>query len=190
MALGRGVSLMVLGRSRLHLVGRWRGTTPPSSPSQSIQLNDIPDSRVLHRRCFLCWPQRRSRRPESGGCARLGRGQISRQSLASMTVYGSDRQYIINMIRLKIPILPSILTAGLLLSLFSSASAMAFAASRTLYSLALQQQAPRFLLRTNRSGLPYLCVLASLSLGALSYLALSSGTRTGENTKLPSRAGS
>ena len=178
---------MVLGRSRLHLAGRWRGPTSPSSPSQSVQLDDIPDSRVLHRRCLLCGPQRRSRRPESAGCARFGRGQISRQSLASMLVYRSDRQYIINMIRLKIPILPSILTAGLLLSLFSSASAMAFAASRTLYSLALQQQAPRFLLRTNRSGLPYLCVLVSLSFGALSYLALSSGTRTGGITQLHSR---
>ena len=84
------------------------------------------------------------------------------------------------MARLGIPILPSVLTASLLIALFSSSSAMAFAASRTLYGLALQGQAPRFLLRTNKSGLPYLCVLIVLLLSCLSYLALSSGTKTGE----------
>ncbi|WWD16932.1 hypothetical protein CI109_101364 [Kwoniella shandongensis] len=86
--------------------------------------------------------------------------------------------YVINMTRLGIPILPSILTAGLLLALFSSASSMAFAASRTLYSLGLQHQAPRFVTRTNKYGLPYVCVLITLSLSCLSYLAVSSGTST------------
>ncbi|KAK8864742.1 hypothetical protein IAR55_001998 [Kwoniella newhampshirensis] len=84
--------------------------------------------------------------------------------------------YVINMNRLNIPILPSILTAGLLLSLFSSASSMAFAASRTLYSLGLQRQAPRIVTRTNKFGLPYVCVLVTLLLSCISYLAVSSGT--------------
>lgn len=89
-------------------------------------------------------------------------------------------QYVINMTRLKISsALPSVLSAGLLLSLFSSGSSMAFAASRTLYALAIQGQAPKFVAKTNRHGLPYVCVLITLALGCLSFLALSSGTSKG-----------
>lgn len=46
-------------------------------------------------------------------------------------------------------------------------------------------------MRTNRSGFPYLCVLFSLSLGCLAFLALSSGTETGEmkNGRMTTPAG-
>ncbi|WVQ63991.1 uncharacterized protein L199_002149 [Kwoniella botswanensis] len=86
--------------------------------------------------------------------------------------------YIINMDRLGIPILPSILVAGLLISLFSSTSSMAFAASRTLYLLGLEGHAPRIVTRTNKYGLPYVCVLITLALGCLSFMALGSGSAT------------
>ncbi|WRT68996.1 uncharacterized protein IL334_005978 [Kwoniella shivajii] len=86
--------------------------------------------------------------------------------------------YIINMNRLDIPYLPSILTAGILISLFSSTSSMAFAASRTLYTLGLEGHAPKIVTRVNKHGLPYVCVLVTLLLGCLSYLALSDNTAT------------
>ncbi|WVW79256.1 hypothetical protein I302_101223 [Kwoniella bestiolae CBS 10118] len=86
--------------------------------------------------------------------------------------------YIINMDRLGIKILPSILVAGLLISLFSSTSSMAFAASRTLYLLGLEGHAPRIVTRTNKYGLPYVCVLVTLALGCLSFMALGSGSAT------------
>ncbi|ODN72876.1 hypothetical protein, variant 1 [Cryptococcus amylolentus CBS 6039] len=86
--------------------------------------------------------------------------------------------YVINMNRLGIPVLPDILTAGILLSLFSSGSSMAFAASRTLYGLGLQGQAPKFVTKVNKHGLPYICVLITLALSCLSYLAVSNGTNT------------
>ncbi|KAL1407891.1 general amino acid permease agp2 [Vanrija albida] len=98
-------------------------------------------------------------------------------SLLSATTKTARSPYVINMTRLKISsALPSVLSAGLLISLFSSGSSMAFAASRTLYALAIQGQAPKFVARTNRHGLPYVCVLITLALGCLSFLALSSGT--------------
>ncbi|WWC64096.1 uncharacterized protein I303_106703 [Kwoniella dejecticola CBS 10117] len=86
--------------------------------------------------------------------------------------------YIINMNRLGIPYLPSILTAGLLISLFSSTSSMAFAASRTLYCMGLEGHAPKIVTRTNKHGLPYVCVLVVLALGCLSFMALGSGSAT------------
>ncbi|ORY28185.1 amino acid permease/ SLC12A domain-containing protein [Naematelia encephala] len=88
--------------------------------------------------------------------------------------------YIINMTRLHVPILPSIISAGLLISLFSSTSSMAFAASRTLYGLGLQGHAPKIVTRVNRQGLPYVCVLITIALGTLSYMALGTGSKKGE----------
>ncbi|WVQ77773.1 hypothetical protein IAR50_007463 [Cryptococcus sp. DSM 104548] len=97
-------------------------------------------------------------------------------NLLSASSSTAKSPYVINMTRLQIPVLPDILTAGILISLFSSGSSMAFAASRTLYSLGLQGQAPKFVTRTNKNGLPYICVLITLALSCLSYLAVSSGT--------------
>jgi amino acid transporter len=78
--------------------------------------------------------------------------------------------------RLGIPVLPSIVNALILVSIFSTTNSFVFAASRSLLGLAQQGRAPRVFTRLNRQGVPYLCVLLTLLMACLSYLALSQGT--------------
>lgn len=78
--------------------------------------------------------------------------------------------------RLGIPVLPSLVNAVILISIFSTTNSFVFAASRALLGLAQQGQAPKLFTRTNRHGVPYFCVLLTLAMGCLSYLSLSQGT--------------
>ncbi|ODN81633.1 hypothetical protein L202_02037 [Cryptococcus amylolentus CBS 6039] len=84
--------------------------------------------------------------------------------------------YVISMNRLGIPVLPSIVNALVLISLFSTANSFTFVASRSVFSLAQQGQAPKVFLRTNRHGVPYVSVTVTLLIGCLAYLSVSSGT--------------
>lgn len=59
-------------------------------------------------------------------------------------------------------VLPSIINAVILTSAFSSGSGILFIASRVLYGLAIRGQAPRFLKRCTKSGLPYAAILVSV----------------------------
>jgi amino acid transporter len=78
--------------------------------------------------------------------------------------------------RLGIPVLPSIVNAVILVSIFSTTNSFVFAASRSLLGLAQQGQAPKVFARLNRQGVPYLCVLLTLAMACLSFLSLSQGT--------------
>ncbi|RJE18743.1 hypothetical protein PHISCL_08917 [Aspergillus sclerotialis] len=78
--------------------------------------------------------------------------------------------------RLQIPVLPTVVTAGLLTLIVSGGNAYTFNASRSLHALALDGQAPKFLRRTNRKGVPYMAVIVVMLLSCLSYLALGSGS--------------
>ena len=77
--------------------------------------------------------------------------------------------------RLGIPALPSIVNACVLISLFSTANSFVFAASRTLYGMALSRRAPQVFARTNRNGVPVYAILITLLMGCLSYLSVSNG---------------
>lgn len=102
---------------------------------------------------------------------------------------------VISMHRLQIPVLPSIVTAGLLTLIVSGGNAYTFNASRSLHALALDGQAPKFLRRLNKKsvriliqmprtemltescrGVPYMAVIVVMLLACLSYLALGSGS--------------
>jgi amino acid transporter len=50
-----------------------------------------------------------------------------------------------------------------------------WSSSRTLYSLALQNQAPRFLTKLTKQGVPWICVLVCWAVGLLSFLSAGSG---------------
>lgn len=95
------------------------------------------------------------------------------------------------MTRLKIPVLPSVITAGLLTSIISGGNAYTYNASRSLHALALDHKAPGLLRKTNKqyvaakhlraladpySGNPYICVIVVMILSCLSFLALGSGS--------------
>jgi amino acid transporter len=84
--------------------------------------------------------------------------------------------FVIAFQRAGIKVLPSIINAIVCTSAFSCGSACVFLASRTLYGLAEDGQAPRILLRTNRFGTPYLAIGASLVFMPLVYLSLGSNS--------------
>jgi len=75
----------------------------------------------------------------------------------------------------QIPVLPSIINAVILTSASSSANAFLYVGSRYLYALAQNGQAPRFLLKCSRNGVPYWAVLITWIICGLTYLSASSG---------------
>lgn len=73
-----------------------------------------------------------------------------------------------------IPILPSVINGGILLSAWSAGNSYLFMSSRALYSLAIAGNAPNIFTRCNRWGLPIYAVLASSCFAPLAYLVCSS----------------
>jgi amino acid transporter len=74
-----------------------------------------------------------------------------------------------------IPVLPNIINAVILTSASSSANAFLYTGSRYLFAMAQQGQAPRFLLKCNKGGVPYYCVAVTASVSALTYMTVSDG---------------
>ncbi|KAF7874217.1 hypothetical protein EAF04_002889 [Stromatinia cepivora] len=74
-----------------------------------------------------------------------------------------------------IPVLPSIINAVILTSATSSANAFLYTGSRYLFALAQNKQAPRFLLRCSKAGVPYWAVLCTASISLITYLSVGSG---------------
>ncbi|KAM0787408.1 hypothetical protein ACM66B_003492 [Microbotryomycetes sp. NB124-2] len=87
---------------------------------------------------------------------------------------GARSPYVIGMRRLGISVYPDIVNALILTSVFSAGQAFTFGASRSLASLARDGQAPKFLARRNRNGVPYIAVLVTMALALLSYCQVSS----------------
>ncbi|OQE92000.1 hypothetical protein PENNAL_c0008G08732 [Penicillium nalgiovense] len=83
--------------------------------------------------------------------------------------------YVISMDRLKIPILPDIVNAVILTASFSAGNSYMYCASRSLYGLALEGKAPRFLTKCTNNGVPVYCVGIVLIVGLLSFLQVSNG---------------
>ena len=83
--------------------------------------------------------------------------------------------WVIAIYRAGIPVLPSIINAVILTSASSSANAFLYTGSRYLFALAQNRQAPRFLLKCSKSGVPYYCVGVTASISLLTYLSCSSG---------------
>ena len=69
--------------------------------------------------------------------------------------------------------LPSIVNSVILLSSFSAGNSYLYAASRTLYGLACDKQAPAIFSRVTKSGLPIFCVAVTVMFGALAYMNVS-----------------
>ncbi|KAK1829948.1 amino acid permease/ SLC12A domain-containing protein [Podospora conica] len=66
-----------------------------------------------------------------------------------------------------------VINAAILTSAWSAGNAFLYSGSRVLYTMALTGQAPRFLARTSRHGVPYAAVLATWTFGCLAYLNVS-----------------
>lgn len=82
--------------------------------------------------------------------------------------------YVIAMTNLNIRVLPHIVNALILTSVFSAGNSFVYCSSRSLYGLALEGKAPKFLTQCTKSGVPYWTVLVSLGFGCLSFLQLGS----------------
>jgi amino acid transporter len=74
-----------------------------------------------------------------------------------------------------IPVLPSIINAVILTSASSSANAFLYTGSRYMYALAQNGQAPRFLLKCTKRGVPIYCVIITASISLLTYLSCGNG---------------
>lgn len=84
--------------------------------------------------------------------------------------------WVIAINRAGIKALPSIINAVILTSATSSGNAFLYTGSRYLYALAQNAQAPRFLLKCSKNGVPYYCVLITWSIGLLTFMSVSSGS--------------
>ncbi|KAM0253903.1 hypothetical protein ACHAQJ_007078 [Trichoderma viride] len=84
--------------------------------------------------------------------------------------------YVVAMNRLGINVLPHIVNAAVLTAAFSAGNSYVYCASRSLYGLALEGKAPRFLATCTKAGVPVYCVGFTLLFALLSFLQLSSNT--------------
>ncbi|PWY90800.1 amino acid permease [Aspergillus heteromorphus CBS 117.55] len=73
--------------------------------------------------------------------------------------------------------IPHLLNACLVLFVLSAANHALLMASRTLYGISLDRNAPSFLSRTNRRGVPINAVGVCSALACLAYLNISSGSK-------------
>ncbi|KAJ4156472.1 hypothetical protein NW754_008104 [Fusarium falciforme] len=84
--------------------------------------------------------------------------------------------YVIGMQNLGVDVLPHIVNALLLTSIFSAGNTYTYAAIRSLYGLALEGHAPVFLTRCTSSGVPIWCVGIVMLFPFLSFLQVSNST--------------
>lgn len=84
--------------------------------------------------------------------------------------------YVIAMKNLGVDVLPHIVNALLFTSIYSAGNTYVFCASRNLYSLALEGQAPRFLTRCAGNGVPIFALAVTMLFPCLSFLQLSNST--------------
>jgi amino acid transporter len=84
--------------------------------------------------------------------------------------------YVIAMSNMKIKVLPHIVNALMLTSIFSAGNTYTYCATRSLYSLALEGRAPRFLRKTTKSGVPIYSFCVVMLFPLLSFLQLSNSS--------------
>lgn len=84
--------------------------------------------------------------------------------------------YVIAMTNMKIKVLPHIVNALMMTSIFSAGNTYTYCATRSLYSLALEGRAPRFLRKCTKNGVPIFCFCVVMIFPFLSFLQLSNSS--------------
>lgn len=84
--------------------------------------------------------------------------------------------YVIAMLNMGVEVLPHVTTALLITSIFSAGNAYTYYASRSLYGLALEGQAPAILKKCTKAGVPVYCLLVTMIFPCLAFLNVSSST--------------
>ncbi|TDL19138.1 amino acid permease [Rickenella mellea] len=90
----------------------------------------------------------------------------------------SSSPFVIAIKNANIKALPSIVNSVILVSAFSAGNSDLYASSRTLYGLAVIGQAPRFIRKCTKGGLPIWAVLITACAGPLAYLNVSNNGAT------------
>lgn len=85
--------------------------------------------------------------------------------------------YVMSMRMLGIDVLPHIVNALMLTSIFSAGNTYTYCATRSLYGLALEGRAPRFLRKTWSNGVPIYCFCVVMFFPLLSFLQVGNGSR-------------
>ncbi|TKA83951.1 hypothetical protein B0A55_00184 [Friedmanniomyces simplex] len=84
--------------------------------------------------------------------------------------------YVIAMQNLGIGVLPHIVNALMVTSIFSAGNTYTYCATRSLYGLALESRAPRFLRKCTNNGVPIFCFVIVMIFPFLSFLSVSSSS--------------
>jgi amino acid transporter len=90
-----------------------------------------------------------------------------RSALSSAHPGAGSSPYVIAMRHLNIPVLPHIVNALILTTVYSAANSYVFCASRTLYGLALEGKLPHVLTKCNKGGVPIYCLAITLGFSSL-----------------------
>lgn len=84
--------------------------------------------------------------------------------------------YVIAMERLSISGLSDLVNAMIMTSVFSSGNGLLFSATRTLYGMALKGEAPTFLSKCTKAGVPIYALGVSISFCLLAFLQISNSS--------------
>lgn len=98
--------------------------------------------------------------------------------LSSSDSYVSSSPFIISIINSGTHVLPHIFNAVILTTIISAGNSNVYIGSRLLYALALGGVAPRFFLKTTKTGVPYLGVIFTSLIGLLAFMVVSKGATT------------
>ncbi|KAJ5094818.1 hypothetical protein N7456_010679 [Penicillium angulare] len=99
-------------------------------------------------------------------------------AIASAGAGSAASPWVIGIENLGIHGLPDLINLLILLSGWSCGNAYLYSSSRTLYSLARDGQAPKFLLKCTKSGIPVYCVLTVSLLSCITFLVAGSSSVT------------
>lgn len=94
-------------------------------------------------------------------------------NLLSEESNGNASPWVLGIKNAGIGVLDHIINVAILTSAWSAGNAFLYSGSRVLYSLALNGQAPKWCTKTDKRGVPYVAVIATWSIGLLSYLNVS-----------------
>ncbi|KAL0571212.1 general amino acid permease agp2 [Marasmius crinis-equi] len=98
------------------------------------------------------------------------------KSLSDARPGAGSSPYVIAMQRMRIPVLPHIVNAMILASVFSAGNSYTYCASRTMFGLALEGKAPALFARCNRNGVPIYCVALTLAIALLAFLQVTNNS--------------
>lgn len=88
----------------------------------------------------------------------------------------SASPYVIAMSNLGIGVLPHITNALIATSIFSAGNTYTYCASRSLYGLALEGKAPKFLRKCTKMGVPIYALAVTMVFPCLSFMSVSNGS--------------